>query len=221
MTTHTSGKKERSVDGQDGRGRIIREAARLFREKGFGRTTVRELATAAGMQSGSLFYFFASKEEILQAVIDHGMKLLVATVDEARQGLAPAAGFRAMLQRHLEGILDRGADHMNVMLFETRAFPAATVQQGRQFHREYDALWEAQIEALIREGRWRLTSDLRLSRNALMGALNWSVQWFRPSRGDTYDGLAGFLCEMFLIPEPSNEQAKAKAPANKRKSMPL
>ena len=209
------------MDGQDGRARIIREAARLFREKGFGRTTVRELAPATGMQSGSLVYFFTSKEEILQAVIEHGMKLLVATVDEARQGVPPVEGFQAMLQRHLEGILDRGADHMNVMLFETRSFPAATVQQVRQFHREYDALWEDQIAGLIREGRWRLTSDLRLSRMALMGALNWSVQWFRPGRGDTYEGLAGFLSEMFLAPEPSNEQARAAEPANKRKVMQL
>jgi TetR/AcrR family transcriptional regulator, cholesterol catabolism regulator len=202
MTARTPGRKAHPQDGQDGRGRIIREAARLFREKGFSRTTVRELAAATGMQSGSLFYFFASKEEILLAVIDHGIKDLQASVAEARLGVPPVEGFRAMVERHLEGILDRGADHMNVMLFETRSFPAATAEQVRLFLREYDELWKAQIEDLIRLGRWRQTADLRMSRMALMGALNWSVQWFRPGRGDTYEAVADLLCETFLTPDP-------------------
>ena len=205
MPSQTPGKKERPPEGQAGRARIIREAARLFREKGFGRTTVRELAAATGMQSGSLFYFFASKEEILLAVIHHGMELLHTAVAEARQEASPVDGFRAMLQRHLEGILDRGADHTFVMLFETRSFPATTAEQVRQFRRGYDALWEAQIQDLIRAGRWRLPGEARLSRMALMGALNWSVQWFRPSRGDTYEGVAGFLCDMFLVPEGAGQ----------------
>jgi len=201
MATHTPGKKERPVDSMDGRNRIIREAARLFREKGFDRTTVRELAAATGMQSGSLFYFFTSKEEILLAVIDHGMKLLHAAVAEARAGATPEAGFRAMLLRHLEGILDRGADHMNVMLYETRSFQVATAEEVRQFRRDYDKLWEDQIEDLVRAGRWRETRDTRMARMALQGALNWSVQWFRPGRGDTYEGVAEVLCDLFLVPE--------------------
>lgn len=190
------------AEGQDGRARIIREAARLFRQQGFSRTTVRELAAATGMQSGSLFYFFASKEEILLAVIDHGMTQLHAAVADARLGVPPVEGFQAMLHQHLEGILDWGADHLIVMLYETRSFPATTLEQVKQFQRRYEAMWEAQIEELIRAGRWRHPENARLSRLVLMGALNWSVQWFRPHRGDTYQGLAALLCDMFLLPEP-------------------
>src|SRR5690554_7919155 len=51
------------------RGRLLREAARLFREKGYERTTVRDLAAAVGIQSGSLFHHFRTKEEILKAVM--------------------------------------------------------------------------------------------------------------------------------------------------------
>lgn len=183
---------------ESGRGRIIRAAARLFREKGFRATTVRELAEAAGMQSGSLFYFFPSKQDILLAVMEQGMAEVHASVAAAQEGRAPAASFRAMVRRHLEGILEEDSDHMAVMLYETRSLPAGAGKQVLKMRRDYEALWEAQIEALIQQGRWCHPREPRLSRLALMGALNWSVQWYRPQRGDTPARLAATLCALFL-----------------------
>lgn len=183
---------------EGGRARITRAAARLFREKGFQATTVRELAEAAGMQSGSLFYFFPSKNGILLAVMDEGMAEVHAAVAMARQDADPAEGFRAMLRCHLEGILDRDSDHMTVMLYESRGLPPEAGQHVRHLRRDYEALWEAQIGDLIRAGRWRHPAEPRLSRLALMGALNWSVQWFRPHRGDSIERLVGTLCAIFL-----------------------
>lgn len=200
MAARVQGKRGGPHGALDGRARIIRAAARLFREKGFSGTTVREIAEAVGMQSSSLFYFFASKQDILLAVMRQGMADVHTAVREARKGVPLEAGFRAMLHRHLEGILDRDSDHMTVMLYETRSLPAAAGLEMRQLRRGYEMMWETQIEALIAEGRWRHSSEPRLSRLALMGALNWSVQWFRPGRGDTVERLAETLCGLFLIP---------------------
>lgn len=182
----------------NGRTRIVRAAARLFREKGFRAATVRELAEAAGMQSGSLFYFFRNKEEILVAVMEAGMADVHAAVAAAQASGGALAAFRLMAQRHLEGILDRDADHMTVMLYETRALPAAAERHVRQLRRDYEAMWEAQIDALIAARRWRSAESPRLSRMALMGAMNWAVQWFRPDRGDTIDALVDTLAQLFL-----------------------
>src|SRR6476646_11454932 len=66
-------------NGNDNRrGELVRAAAQLFREKGFEGTTVRDIANAVGMQSGSPFYHFGSKVEMLVAVMEEGL----------RQGLA-------------------------------------------------------------------------------------------------------------------------------------
>ena len=51
------------------RAELIAAASRLFKEQGYERTTVRDLAQAVGMQSGSLFYHFRTKEEMLVAVM--------------------------------------------------------------------------------------------------------------------------------------------------------
>lgn len=221
MAKPTRGKRGRPPGDQDGRARIIRAAARLFREKGFDGTTVREIAAATGMQSGSLFYFFASKEEILFAVIDQGMKQVHDAVAEARKDVSPIVGFRAMLHRHLEGILDKESDHMNVMLYETRSFPATTAEQVRHLRRGYEAMWETQIEDLIRERRWRHPGEPRLSRMALMGALNWSAQWFRPNLGDSIEALAEIICELFLLPEAPAVARQNPKPKTNRKNKVL
>jgi len=216
MGTATPAKRGRPLGPQDGRARIIRAAARLFREKGFNGTTVREIAAASGMQSGSLFYFFPSKEEMLLAVIDQGMNQLQTVVAAAGKDASPETGFRAMLRRHLEGILDRESDYMNVLLYEPRSFPASIVTPIRKLSREYEAMWEAQIEALIREGRWRHPGDPRLVRMTLMGALNWSAQWFRPNRGDSIEALTEVICELFLAPKPPAVPRENLKPGAKR-----
>ncbi|MCW8978209.1 MAG: TetR/AcrR family transcriptional regulator, partial [Marinobacter sp.] len=65
-------------DPEGARGRLLTEAARLFREKGYERTTVRDLAAAVGIQSGSLFHHFRTKEEILKAVMVETIRLNTA-----------------------------------------------------------------------------------------------------------------------------------------------
>ena len=199
----TAPKSSEAPPGEgDGRTRIIRAAARLFREKGFQATTVRELAEAAGMQSGSLFYFFPSKQDILLAVMGQGMADVHQIVAATQRDLPLVEGFHAMLRRHLEGVLDQDSDHFTVMLYESRALPREAGARVRKLRRDYEALWESHISRLIQEGRWRDPAEPRLSRLALMGALNWSVQWFRPQRGDTIDGLANTLCALFLKDPP-------------------
>src|SRR5437763_14287683 len=62
-------------------------AARLFRRKGFDATSTRDIAAAAGMQSGSPFYHFRSKQALLFAVMGEGMR---HAVERQRQAVAAA-----------------------------------------------------------------------------------------------------------------------------------
>src|SRR5690349_10855575 len=66
---------------------LIAGAARLFRRKGFDATSTRDIAAAAGMQSGSPFYHFRSKQALLFAVMEEGMR---HAVERQRQAIAAA-----------------------------------------------------------------------------------------------------------------------------------
>ena len=55
------------------RNELIAKSAKLFREKGYDKTTVRDIAAAVGIQAGSWFYHFKTKHDILVAVMEQGM----------------------------------------------------------------------------------------------------------------------------------------------------
>ncbi|HEY1086854.1 MAG TPA: helix-turn-helix domain-containing protein, partial [Archangium sp.] len=66
--------------------RILRAAGSLFREKGFAATTVREIASAAELLPGSLHYRYASKDDILVALMKRGVERAVNAVQKACLG---------------------------------------------------------------------------------------------------------------------------------------
>src|SRR5471032_3187522 len=94
---------------------LVRVAARLFRERGYDGTTIRDIADAVGMRSGSPFYHFKSKQEILVAVMEEG--LVAGLADNERivaSGLPARAKFHALVRAHLETVLAEGHDFIPV-----------------------------------------------------------------------------------------------------------
>jgi TetR/AcrR family transcriptional regulator, cholesterol catabolism regulator len=66
-------RKPRRNNESNRREELLRVSARLFREKGFDGTTIRDISSAAGMHSGSPFYHFKTKQDILVAVMEQGL----------------------------------------------------------------------------------------------------------------------------------------------------
>src|SRR5512133_4307502 len=71
-------KTEDERDDGNRRHQLLTAAARLFREKGFDATSTRDIAAAVGMHSGSPFYHFKSKDAMLLAVMEEGMRSAIA-----------------------------------------------------------------------------------------------------------------------------------------------
>lgn len=171
------------------RAALIAVSARLFREKGYDNTTVRDIAAAAGVQAGSWFYHFKSKQEILQAVIEQGMHQALDRIEQiAAQQLAPREALRRMVHTHLETLLAPGQDFVHVMLYEMRALDADARQRIVGLKDRYEGLWDEVIAALHASGEW--PGPGRLDRLWLFGALNWSAQWYRQEAGGSIDELA-------------------------------
>jgi AcrR family transcriptional regulator len=172
---------------------ILREAARLFREKGYERTSVRDLAEAVSMKSGSLFYHFDSKEDILVEVMNEGIANLIARLNrELETALTPRARLGALLRVHLTEVLEASPDAMAVYLFEWQSLsPGARAK----LIATRDA-YEARIHALLAEvaEAGLIPHDTKLYRLFLLGALNWTATWY-----DSAGGLgAAAIAERFL-----------------------
>ena len=103
--------------------RILVAAGKLFREKGFSATTVREIASGAQMLPGSLHYRYASKDEILIALMRRGIERAIAAVQVAVQNQPdPVERLRLGMRAHLQVLLT-GEDALYVLLFDWRSLP--------------------------------------------------------------------------------------------------
>jgi len=184
------------------RGELVRAAAQLFREKGFEGTTIRDIAGAVGMQSGSPFYHFANKHELLVAVMEEGLRLGLErsrAVVEA-SGLTAVERFRRLVRAHYGILHEAGSDFIPVMLYDWRSLPAAYRRRIVELKDRYDALWQATLDALHAEGR--LGADARIARLMILGAINFSATWYRARprgrAGVDLDTLAAETTALFL-----------------------
>src|SRR4051812_25726300 len=85
----------------------MREAARLFRTKGFGDTSTRELGAAAGVQSASLYHYMDTKEDLLFDICQQGNEMMFAAVTEAVEAAdTPLDAVKAAIRTHLRTALE-------------------------------------------------------------------------------------------------------------------
>jgi len=189
-------------DPESARGRLLREAARLFRDKGYERTTVRDLAAAVGIQSGSLFHHFRTKEEILKAVMVETIRLNTAVMQAAMEAAdSNRDKLRALVSAELESINGQTGEAMAVLVFEWRSLSEVSQAEVLKLRDIYEALWLDVLGALKEEGA--LVADPFVVRRMLTGALSWTVTWYRPERGGlTREGLTDQVVAMLGLSQP-------------------
>jgi AcrR family transcriptional regulator len=198
------GRPRKTVDERDDGNRrqaLLTAAAHLFRAKGFSATTTRDIAAAADMQSGSPFYHFKSKDALLYAVMEEGMRSALERQRAAVQlpghaGLTPAEQLRVLITVHFDVLLGPGNDFVPVMLYESRSLQPRQRKLVAQLISEYESLWMPVLTALHASGQLR--APVGLARLLILGALNWSVQWFDAKKGATVQDLADAAMALFL-----------------------
>jgi AcrR family transcriptional regulator len=157
---------------------ILDEAARLFRAQGFQRTSVRDIVRAVDMLPGSLYYHFATKEDLLAEVYAEGVRRISARARAAIAGRhEPWERLEAACIAHLEAVLEDD-DYAQVVI---RVRPSDVPIADRRLialRDEYEALLKQLVHALPLPQN----TNRRTLRLMLLGALNWSQTWYRTGR---------------------------------------
>ena len=157
---------------------ILDAAARLFRAQGFQGTSVRDIVRAVDMLPGSLYYHFATKEELLAEVYAEGVRRISARVSTAIGPLSdPWARLEAACVAHLEAILEDD-DYAQVVIRVRPGDAPAAQPRLTALRDEYEALFTRLVASL----RLPRGTDRRTLRLMLLGALNWSQTWYQPGR---------------------------------------
>jgi TetR/AcrR family transcriptional regulator, cholesterol catabolism regulator len=157
---------------------ILRRAADVFRRRGYHDAGMREIADGLGLRPGALYYYFRSKEDLLYACQEETLRRLVEGARRIARSPEPASDrLRALIAFHLDLTLtELGGSAAHV---EFRALPPARL---REVVRRRDA-YEMLVRRILRDGAADGTLrdvDPRVGAWMLLGALNWTVVWWRP-----------------------------------------
>lgn len=177
---------------------ILRAAASLFRKKGYERTSVRELAEAVGLQSGSLFHHFKTKDEILVEVMKQGLALASAFVISA---IAPASTpqlkVKALFRAYLIAMLsEQHRDYMTVLLYDFRSLSPVLARKVNQFRSDLETRWQAVLDDAFPPDKSGV--GVRIKAQFIFGAMNWALQWYNPKGTLSLDELAEQFASLSL-----------------------
>ncbi len=160
---------------------LVRQAARLFAEKGYHGTSTGDLAEAMGVQKGSLYAHIRSKADLLWEVASEGAAAFHAALDTVPDDLPAAEKIRLALRAHLRVVAEQ-LDVATVFIREWRYLDGERREQFVAERRRY----EERFRALFREGRelGQLRSDLDDATATLLAlsAANWAYTWLTPGR---------------------------------------
>jgi AcrR family transcriptional regulator len=184
------------------RQRLLDAAARQFCRRGYSVASMRDIAGEAGMLAGSAYYHFRSKEELLVAVHEEGIRRITGAVEGALRGLSdPWTRLEAAAAAHLEALLD-GGDYAQVVI---RDLPRDAEAVRARLIGLRDA-YEDIFRRLIAELPLPAGIDRGLLRLMLLGTLNWSPRWYRAG-GVPPTRLAQHFIAMLRRPLDPNEEA--------------
>ncbi|NOZ94612.1 MAG: TetR/AcrR family transcriptional regulator [Acidobacteria bacterium] len=193
--------------GDNRRGVILRRAARVFLERGYDGASMDEIAREAGLTKPGLYYHFASKTELLFAVMTFAMDELERETFAAMATASdPLEKLRAILHTHA-WLITREKDRAFTLLITTE-LGSLDPEDRRvvvQRLRSYRTLIQATLEQLAGEGILRPGTDPDVAAHTLMGMIAWLSFWYRA--GGRLDGpaIADMVTEMAMasvIPGP-------------------
>ncbi|NEE20595.1 TetR/AcrR family transcriptional regulator [Streptomyces sp. SID7499] len=178
---------------------LLAIAARVFAEQGYNATTVREIADAAGMLAGSLYYHFDSKESMLDEILSGFLDELWARYDAVLSaGLGPRQTLEALVTESFREI-DRHLDAVAIYQKESKHLGAqphfAYLVDSQQ---KFEKAWLGTLERGVAAKVFRADLDVRLTYRFLRDTVWVAASWYRPGGRHSPEEIARQYLSMVL-----------------------
>ncbi len=177
---------------------ILKTAAKIFAEKGFHRTSVRDIARATEMSLAGLYYYFTTKEELLYLIQERCFATLLERWDEAAK---PESDVRTRIRLFAENHLSffwHNMHEMKVMAHEDESLTGEFNEKILVLKRRYaKVLMDLIAELQDRQGGRAL--DLRVATFSLFGMMNWIYTWYQPKRDLSLPELMEQMLRLYFL----------------------
>jgi AcrR family transcriptional regulator len=161
---------------------IIEEAAKLFKLKGFGGTSMRDLAEQVGMDAASMYHYIKSKEEILQTICFQVANAYVSQLHQIEQTDASyTQKLKALVRQHILLMTTKGAE-VSVTNNEWKYLSEEALTEFRNLRSQYEKKLASLIEEGVAAGELQDVNP-SVALFTLLSAVRWVELWWKPNRG--------------------------------------
>jgi AcrR family transcriptional regulator len=176
---------------------ILEAAAQVFRQKGFHGASMQDIAEAVNLQKASLYHHVSSKQEILLAILNRALELLLEKISViSAQDIPADVKLQQMIRAYLQ-ILAENTDLSAVLLFEHRSLERKQHARHVPNRDKFEALWRGVLEE-GRAAKLFKCDDPALTARAILGIMNWTITWYRPSGPLGIDEIADHYSRLLL-----------------------
>jgi AcrR family transcriptional regulator len=188
---------------------ILKTSAKIFAEKGFHRTSVRDIARATRMSLAGLYYYFTTKEELLYLIQERCFITLLDRWEEAaKPELDARTRIRVFAENHLS-FFWHNMHEMKVMAHEDESLTGEFNEKILVLKRRYVKVLMDLISELQDQDSGP-TIDLRVATFSLFGMMNWIYTWYQPRRDLSLPQLMEQMLRVYFL--GLLDAGKAQAP---------
>jgi AcrR family transcriptional regulator len=176
---------------------ILEAAAQVFRQKGFHGASMQDIADAVHLQKPSLYHHVSSKQEILLALLDRALELLLEQISPiTRQAIPADEKLQKMIRAYLR-ILTGNTDLSAVLLFEHRSLERKQHARHVPNRDKFEALWRGVLAEGVTAKQFEC-EDPAVTARAILGILNWTITWYHPQGALGIDEIADQYSHLLL-----------------------
>jgi TetR/AcrR family transcriptional regulator, cholesterol catabolism regulator len=177
---------------------ILEAATQLFGDAGYPGTTMREIAKAVGVLAGSLYAHIDSKETLLLEIVESGIERFMSAVGPVAALAEPAdIRIREAVKAHVR-VVAENPQRTLVVFHQWRFLTGPARRRVVAMRREYEDLFADMVRAGVEEGMFNDQLDDRLALMTVLGAVNWTPEWFSPSGRATADEVGDHIADALL-----------------------
>jgi AcrR family transcriptional regulator len=168
------------------RERLIQAAATTLSRLGYAGTRLVDVAEEAGLQAPAIYYYFESRDQLIEEVVVVGTIRLrqhvVAALDAAPDGSGPLARLDIAVDAHLRQLMSESG-FAHAVIRNQGQLPDAIRRRQLVEERKYAVIWRQLFRDARASGELRDDLDPDLAQLLIIGILNWATEWWTPRRG--------------------------------------
>jgi AcrR family transcriptional regulator len=190
------------------RDQILNSAAQVFSQKGYHGASMEDIAESVGLQKASLYHHFKSKQEILSELLDNALSLVTDSLNRVIQEDRPPEEKLPEAMRTYLTILCEQPNLSSVLIMEYRSLDKDLYNRHIRNRDRFEKMWRDLIQEGVDARKFQCKS-VPMTVRALLGVMNWTINWYRPEGKLSVENIADQFADLFMVgiwANPSNRK---------------